>query len=93
MGELIDMEIIGENSSHEIGTGNNRRTGGMQTEKGDRAPSDPKEVPITWQYQGQGGGPASPMVKRREFPPDLEGVHHQWQELAEERFGYLPGHL
>jgi hypothetical protein len=96
MGELIDMEIVGENSSHEIGIGNSRRTGGMQFEKRDRAPSDLEEALAPWQYQGQEGGLASPMVKRREFLPDLEGVQHQWQEhlkLAEEGFGYPLGHL
>jgi hypothetical protein len=56
MGELIDMKIVGENSSHETWIGNSRRIGGMQFEKEDRAPSDPEEAPEPWQYQGQGGG-------------------------------------
>jgi hypothetical protein len=96
MGKLIDIEIVGENSSHETGVGNSRRISGMQFEKGDRIPSDPEEAPTPLQYQGQRSGPASPMVERCEFLPDLEGVHYQWQEhlkLAEERFGYPPSHL
>jgi hypothetical protein len=78
MGELIDMEIVGENSSYETGIGNSRRTGGMQFEEGDRVPSDPEEAPAPWQYRGQAGGPTSPMVKRREFLPNFEGIQHQW---------------
>jgi hypothetical protein len=96
MGELIDMEIVGEKSSHETGIGNSRRTSGMEFEKGDRVPSDLKEALAPWQYQGQGGGFASPMVKRREFLPNLEGIQYQWHDhlkLAEERFGYPPSHL
>jgi hypothetical protein len=62
------MEIVGEKSSHDTGIGNSRRTCGMQFEKGDRAPSDPEKGPIPWQYQGQGGGHALPMVRKREFP-------------------------
>jgi hypothetical protein len=45
---LIIMEIIGENSFHETGVGISRRTGGMQFEKENRAPSDPKEAPAPW---------------------------------------------
>jgi hypothetical protein len=48
----------------------------MQFEKWDKAPSDPEEGLPPWQYQGQGGGIASPMVRRREFPTDLEGIYH-----------------
>ena len=36
------------------------------------------------------------MVRRCEFLPNIEGVHHQWQEhlkLAQEKFGYQPCHL
>jgi hypothetical protein len=48
MGELIDMEIVGENSSHDIRIGNSRRIGGIQFEKGEKAPSDPKEASTPW---------------------------------------------
>jgi hypothetical protein len=50
MGELIDMEIVGENVSHDTWIGNSRRIDGMQFEKGDRALSDLEEGPTPWQY-------------------------------------------
>jgi hypothetical protein len=48
MEELIDIEIVGENSSHDTRIGNNRRTSGMPLKKGDRPPSDPKEGLAPW---------------------------------------------
>jgi hypothetical protein len=43
MGELINMEIVGENSFHDTRIGNSSRTGGIQFEKRDMAISDPEE--------------------------------------------------
>jgi hypothetical protein len=63
MGELIDMELIGENSSHDTRIGNSRRTDGILFEKRNRAPSDLEEGLAPWQYEGLGAWPNQLVVE------------------------------
>jgi hypothetical protein len=75
MRELINMEIVGDNSSHNIGIRNSRRTCGIQFEKGDRTPSDLEEGLAPWQYEGLGAWPNQLVVesvKAAQFEEQLQ---------------------